>query len=283
MIYNIDGTELNTVYDVQGNVLSQAYDIDGNPLLPVTPPSNELIVMSYNIQWFSGLSGNQSMQEEIFETYNADIIGFQEFQRASSNVIPTMATTLLSPNYPYIQMGNYGNKNAIASKYQMSNFETVPFTDQTMDGQSYVKATINFNGKEILIVNSHLTTSSAETQKVAQAKETYDAVKDAEYFILVGDFNTICKSVNDTEYTTIMKQFVDLGCNCANCTEQFGFLDTWTSGSTASGTWYPCDHVITSSNIAINNVVVDTKKIDIASETGQSIDHLPIIAYLTVN
>lgn len=281
MIYTINGTELNTVYDVDGQSLSQAYDIEGNPLMSDSP--FQLTAMTYNVQWFTGLSSNQTMQEGILDTYKADIIGFQEFQTASSSAIPAMATTLLSEDYPYLLMGNYGNKNAIASKYAMSNFTTVPYTDQTMDGQSYSTATITVRGKQIFLLNCHLTTSSAETQKVAQALETFNALQNHEYFILFGDFNTVCKSVNDTEYTTIMKQFVDAGYNCANCTPQFGFKDTWTGGSTASGTWYPCDHIITSSNIEITNVIVDTTKIDIASETGQTIDHLPIVAYLTVN
>lgn len=281
MIYTINGTELNTVYDVDGQSLSQAYDIEGNPLMSDSP--FQLTAMTYNVQWFTGLSSNQSMQEGILDTYKADIIGLQEFQRASSSAIPDLATTLLSEDYPYLLMGNYGNKNAIASKYAMSSFTTVPYTDQTMDGQSYSTATITVRGKQIFLLNCHLTTSSAETQKVAQALETFNALQNHEYFILFGDFNTVCKSVNDTEYTTIMKQFVDAGYNCANCTEQHGFNNTWTESSTASGTWYPTDHIITSSNISINNVVVDTTKIDVAAQTGQSIDHLPLIAYLTIN
>ena len=111
----------------------------------------------------------------------------------------------------------------------------------------------------------------------------FNLVQNEPYFIITGDFNTVCKSVNDTEYTTIMKQFIDAGYHSANCSAQHGFLDTWTAGSTASGTWYPCDHIITSANISMNTVIVDTTKIDVAEQTGQAIDHLPIVAYLTVN
>lgn len=280
MIYDRNGTSLNDVaYDVEGTLLNQAYDIEGNELLD----TSQMIVMTYNIQWFTGLNSNQSMQETIFSTYDADIIGFQEFQRQSSETIPTLAHTLLDSDYPYLLMGNYGNKNAIASKYEMTEFTTVPHDTQTMDGQSYSTAHINFNGKDILLLVSHVTTSDYEATKIEQVQEVYEAVQGHEYFIILADFNTVCKSVNDTEYTTIMKQFVDAGYNCANCTEQHGFIDTWTSGSTASGTWYPCDHIITSSNIDIDTVIADTTKIDVASQTGQSIDHLPLIAYLTIN
>ena len=279
MIYDKNGNLINMAYGIGGDSLEQAYDVDGNPLLS----TSDLVVMSYNVQWFAGINGNQTMQESILDTYKPDIIGMQEFQRATQDTIPAFATALLSADYPYLHMGNYGNKNAIASKYQLTDFATIPHSTQTMDGQSYSTATIMFGGKEILLLNAHLTTSSYETTKVEQAKEIFDALQGHDYFIMMGDFNTVCKSVNDTEYTIIMKQFIDAGYHSANCSAQHGFLDTWTSGSTASGTWYPCDHVITSPNIEITNVVVDTDKIDIAAQTGQSIDHLPIIAYLTIN
>lgn len=278
MIYDINGDLSSSAFDYEGSELAKAYDIDGNELIS----TSNLVVMSYNVQWFSGLNSNQSMQESILDTYNADIIGFQEFQRAGSSGIPQMATTLLSADYPYIEMGNYGNKNALASKYAMSDFTTTPHTSQTMDGQSYSTATINVEGKDILLVVSHVTTSDYEATKVEQIQEMFNAVKVYERYIIMADFNTTCKSVNDTEYTTIMKQFIDAGCNVANCSAQFGFKDTWTSGSTASGTWYPCDNIITSGNIIMKSVVVDETKISVATQTGQSIDHIPIIAYLSI-
>lgn len=279
MVYDKNGNALSTVYSKDGAVLSQAYDIDGNPLIS---GSFDFVVMSFNIQWFYALNSNTTMLAEIFSAYDADVIGFQEFQRASQSVIPPTATALLSGTYPYISMCNYGNKVASASKHQLVDYTTVPFAVQTDDGKSYTTATITVNGKEIFIVNAHLTTSTYETAKVQQAAELFAALQGHDYFILTGDFNTTCKSVNDTEYTTIMKQFVDAGYNCANCTPQHGFNNTWTDGSTIDGTWYPCDHIITSANISINNVIIDQRKIAVAAQTGQIIDHLPLIAELTI-
>lgn len=280
-IYDKNGALLLSAYDKNGTALTQAYDKDGNPIL--APVSTRLVVMSYNIQWFGDLNSNTAMQEEILTAYDADIIGFQEFQYASQSTIPSKAITLLSGSYPYLQMCNYGNKVASASKYPLVDYTTVPFSVQTDDGKTYTTATIAVGGKEILIVNAHLTTSTYETAKVQQASEVFTALQGHEYFILTGDFNTVCKSVNDAEYATIMKQFVDAGYSCANCTLQHGFNNTWTDGNTAGGTWYPCDHIITSANISIDNVVVDQRKIAFAAETGQTIDHLPIIAELTIN
>ena len=282
MIYDIFGNTLTAVYDIDGSQLPQAYDIEGNPLIDDPPITSDLVVMSYNVQWFTGLNSDKTMQQTILNTYNPDIIGFQEFQRDYLSNIPTLATELLSDDYPSLNMGNYGNKNAIASKYQMSDFTTIPHTTQTMDGQSYSTANITFNGKQIMLLDAHLTTSTYESTKVEQAQEVFEALQGHEYFILTGDFNTVCKSVNDTEYTTIMKQFVDAGYNVANCSAQHGFIDTWTGGKTLQDTWYPCDHIITSSNISINTVIADMLKVE-TSAGQQTIDHIPLIAYLTVN
>lgn len=274
MIYSLNGTQLGAAYDVEGQRLAQAYDIEGNPLID----GADLVVMTYNVQWFSALNSNQSMQQGIIDTYAANIIGLQELHSA----MPAVGTAVLA-DYPYIVLGGQTNKTGMASKIQLNNASTANFSTQASETRGYQKAYITAEGKTICWINTHLETSSYESVKVAQAAEVFDLVENEDYFIITGDFNTVCKSTADTEYTTIMKQFIDAGYNSANCSEQHGFLDTWTSGSTSGGTWYPCDHVITSANISIDNVIVDTTKIDVAAQTGQSIDHLPLIAYLTIN
>lgn len=276
-VYKIDGSLPSSVYGKSGSQLIQAYDKNGNPLL--TPPVQpKLVVMSYNVQWFTAINSNQAMQEEIINTYNPHIIGLQEIH----NPIGTVGSAVLS-GYDYFEYGIQTNLSGIASKILLDNATAGVFEHQANEIKGYQKAYLTFDGKQICWVNAHLDVSLYESTKVAQAAEVFSLVQNEPYFIITGDFNTVCKSVNDTEYTTIMKQFVDAGYNCANCTTQHGFLNTWTSGSTAGGTWYPCDHIITSANISIVRVIVDERKIAIAAETGQSIDHLPIIAELTIN
>lgn len=274
MIYNVNGTQLGAAYDVEGEELEQAYDVNGNPLIDRA----DLIVMTYNVQWFSGLNANQSMQQSIIDAYRADVIGLQELHSS----MPEIGTAVLS-DYPYITLGGMSNKTGMASKIQLNNASTANFSTQASETRGYQKAYITAEGKTICWINTHLETSSYESVKVAQAAEVFALVENEDYFIITGDFNTVCKTTADEEYTTIMKQFIDAGYHSANCSDQHGFLDTWTSGSTASGTWYPCDHVITSANISIDNVIVDTTKIDVAEQTGQPIDHLPLIVYLTIN
>lgn len=277
-IFDINGDAVASVYDVNGNALQIAYDKDGN----IVYSAGELLtVMSFNVQQFTGINSNQTFLSDLYDAYTPNIIGIQEL--GYSNAIPSAGQSFLSP-YTYYQIGGQYNKTALFSKIALSNPSFIYFDGESGYSQpyGYQKAYFSFNGRTICWVDAHLRTSSEETKKVAEAGEIFNAVQNEPYFIITGDFNTVCKSVRDTEYTTIMKQFIDAGYHSANCSEQHGFIDTWTSGSTASGTWYPTDHIITSENIFITNVIADISKIDIASQTGQSIDHLPLIAELIV-
>lgn len=273
-VYNATGDKLNVVYSKNGDVLNSAYSANGQQIFPdIDPTDYNFKVMSFNNQSWTGLSGWSYIGSAI-ENYDADIIGTQE---SHSN------TNLTNLGYVYTALGSvYGVQNIVFSKHVLSDILEKKYDTNRTSGQfrTYQKMYFTFNGKTIAFFNTHLETSGMESYKVAQAQELFEAVQNEESFIITGDFNTVCKSVNDTEYTTIMKQFVDAGYNVANCSPQWGFNDTWTDGTTASGTWYPCDHIITSSDIQMSNVVVDRTKVEL--DTGLTIDHLPIIAYLKI-
>jgi len=278
-IYNKGGTDLKEcAFDVDATGLGDAYNVSGTDLFSA---SFSFTAMSYNVQWFTQVNNDLSLQQALLEDYDPDVIGYQEFQMTEYDTIPQMAVTVLGDDYHY-QMCPYGNKNAIASKYEMTGFTTHIHEALTTQVYSYSVAWIVVNGKKIAIIVSHLAESAFEPVKVAQAEEIAEFLKQFPRFILTGDFNTVCKSTADTEYTTIMKQFVDAKYSVANCSEQHGFIDTWTSSQTVEGTWYPCDHIITSPNITITEVVADEKKIPLAPVKDRGIDHLPLIAYLTV-
>lgn len=275
-VYNVYGQDISNTYDLNGDLLEQAYDINENPLIPTNP--NELVVMTYNVQKFEGLNGNLQMQDDILSEYDPLIIGLQELGTA----MPSSGNTVLR-NYPYIDLGTQVNKTGLASKCILNDAVSVNFATQASETRGYQKAYFTFNEKTICWINTHLETSSYESVKVAQAREIFNLVQNESYFIITGDFNTVCKSVNDTEYTTIMKQFIDAGYQSANCSLQHGFINTWTDGNSLNSTWYPCDHIITSSNIDIDDVIDDQTKVEVAALTGQTIDHIPLIAFLTVN
>lgn len=277
-VYDINGQPITSVYGVNGQSLTQAYDILGNELLEDQPVSDALTVMTYNVQWWSGLNSNVEMQETIIDRYSAQIIGLQELRTSMG----TVGEQVLA-DYPYQVLGVQTNKTGMVSKINLTNTNAGVFATQASETRGWQSATFTYNGKQIFWLNTHLETSSYESVKVAQAQEVFSMVQGKEYFIITGDFNTVCKSVNDTEYTTIMKQFIDAGYHSANCSQQHGFINTWTSGSTLAGTWYPCDHIITSANITIDSVTADTTKIDVAAQTGQSIDHILLIAEVTIS
>ena len=272
-VYDYIGTKLQSINDLSGEAIIYAYDLIGNKIFPDYDPTDfNLKVMSFNNQSWTGLSAWTYM-ESVFEDYDVDIIGTQE-SHSNSNLVSLGYTNTATGSAGEIVFSKYQLNNITEKKYETTRSDTI--------GRWYQKMFFTFDNKTIAFFNTHLEASGYESHKVAQAAELFNAFQNEEYFIITGDFNTVCKSVNDTEYTTIMKQFIDARYNSANCSNQFGFNDTWTSGSTASGTWYPCDHIITSENIEIHNVIVDTTKIDAASQTGQSIDHLPIIAFLKI-
>ena len=280
-IYNKAGTDLHEkAFDVDAVGLGEAFDMTGNDLFSA---SFSFVAMSYNVQWYTATNNSLEYQQYLLEEYEPDVIGFQEFQHDDVSTIPQMAVDSMSDDYDY-EMGDYGNKNALASKYELNDFQTIPHTIQTINGQSYSTASIFVGGKEIFIITAHLTTTTFESEKLNQAHELFLMLQNHPRFILMGDFNTTCKEKTATEWVQLMKQFIDAGYNSANCSDAFGFIDTWTDGKTKEGSvWYPCDHVITSQNITINEVIADETKIPYGEQKDRGIDHLPLVAFLTVH
>lgn len=276
-VYDVNGTELQSIYEIGGSQITQAFDIDGNPLIDDPVPS-ALVIMTYNVQWFSGLNANETMQDEIISTYDADIIGLQELKTS----MPDIGARVLS-DYQYIYLGIQTNKTGIASKIQLNNVTANTFTNQAGETRGYQKAYFTIGGKTICWINAHLATSSNEAAKVAQAGELFDMVQNEPYFIITGDFNTGGGYTTDApEYATIMKQFVDAGYNSANYSNQHGFYKTWINGTTAESSGAATDQIITSANITIDSVILDTIKVSYADGT-QDIDHVPFIAEVTIN
>lgn len=272
-VYDSEGNVLTTIYDVSGNSLQTAYDSDGNVIY-----RREMTVMSYNVQWLSGLNSNQTMQREILDEYNADIIGIQEWT--------TMGTTKptdmdLFSNYNYSYLGIQTNKTAIVSKPSLTDVEGHVFTTQGNETKGYQTCRFDYGDKDILWINAHMFYDDM-TIISAQCTEIFNLVQNEPYFIITGDFNIKCKDTTSAWYTSCMKQFVDAGYNSANCSEQHGFLDTWTDAKNVSGTWYCLDQIITSPNLEIVEVIVDQIKLDYLDGTN-AIDHLPIIARLKIN
>ena len=261
------------------------------PLVSDSPQEilgNTLTVMTYNVGFWYKRNGINAMQNSIFDSINADLIGMQEWRKSIPNYSGSVSEDKginvwksILKDYPYYHITERYNYKAIASKVMLSDVADYDFVNVPEDeSRGYSKATFNWNGHDVLWINTHLSTSSEEEYKIAQAQELLALVENEDYFIITGDLNTVCLNTTDAEYISIIKPFVDAGYNTANCSSEFGFIGTWTEYTTDVNT-KPCDHIITSSNITISKVLRDTTKL--WYNDGNSIDHFPLIAVLTIN
>ena len=275
-IYDINGSNIQSVYGISGNRIPQAYDIDGNELMSVS-----LVVMTYNYQWCNGRN-NLEYQSSIIEEYNPDIIGLQEAGNGRNREFPSIAQQALV-DHPYKYMTNYYNYNAIASKLQLTDVSEVIYTYENDEKWTYQKCYLNVGGKTVAWYNTHLTWKSGETQaRASQAQELLADVETEDYVIITGDFNMFGSDVSSDEYIGIGKPFVDAGYNMVNWAGSDGFVKTWTDADSATSLnefRYACDNIIVSPNISIDSVVFDTTKLSMGSGT---LDHVPVIAHLTI-
>ncbi len=271
-VYDIEGNTLNAIYDLDGNSLESAYNVGGDAVY-----RREMTVMSFNVQWNSGLNADLNMQRIIFDKYDADIIGIQEWTTLGSTKPTDMA---LYDSYNYSYLGIQTNKTALVSKPVLTDVQGHTFVNQVSEIKGYQTAWFNYGDKDIFWVNAHMAWEDMSVV-AQQCTEIYNLVANKEYFIITGDFNVTCKSVNDNVYKTCIKQFIDAGYNSANCSTQHGFLDTWTESKDGTGTWLCLDQIITSANLEMIDVIVDETKLDYLDGTN-SIDHLPIIARLRI-
>ena len=271
--FDKNGNAISSVYDSEGTLIGECYDKNANPIL-----DGKLSIMTYNVQWFTLLNADDVMQNRILNEYKPVLLGIQEFM---TNRIPSVGMTILSPRYKNIVVGEQYNKTAIATNFKLSNVQYHDFEHIATYQYGFQSAVFKFKGRDVLWVNAHIETTENEEVKLQQAAEIYDYVKDKAPFIITADFNTTCKNTQATEYTEIMKPFVDLGCSCANCTEQFGFTNTWFYYSVPTGgPDYPCDHIIASSDFVMTNVERDEIKLGYAEEYDMSIDHVALTCEL---
>lgn len=281
-IYDSNGNALNAAYDTNGNSLVAAYDVNGNNILTT---SNELRVMTYNVQWFEGLNGIQEMQDLIISTYYPDIIGLQEVFRHRSDV-PPVGVEMLG-DYHNMYISSTTNPDGIASKLPLKNVVMERFTNQDpedvsrSDQRGYIKAYIRFGSANICWLNAHLAYITPE-YKHLQMMELFAMAEQEEYCILTGDFNS---DGTEADFNGMYKPFIDAGYNLANFAAVNNFTKTWGDSKTATSTAdlkQPTDNIICSENIDIDSVVFSPIKFSYIDGTN-AIDHIPVFAVLSVN
>lgn len=295
MIYDSNGNALSAVYDKDGISLSKAYDKDGNVIFQ-QGDSNTLTVMAYNVghfysEWHDAPTSTGDVfyqrNKGIFDKYHpVDFAGLSEW----SNVIGTVQASVLMdefftsyyPDYtPYPPSPNAALTSAFSvtpSSVALTRYQT-----QGNETRYYQKSYATFNGKTICCLLTHLDLVSSARN--AQFIELMNAVQNEEYFIITGDFNFTITQVGDSEYNNSIQIALNRGYHSAQNANSL--LMTCYSGETVaeSANIYALDNIITSSNIDISNVRVDTTKLTdgICSQYGIIIDHLPLVADLTIN
>lgn len=255
-----------------------------------TPDAGTLRVMSYNVQRWRGINDNETMLSSIFNAYTPVIACFQEYDTNSSgdyDIGGTQPDIFIRGKWDNIVVGNdsrYSSGAAIkgftlgiASNYKLSDPIYRRYRNFNYETRGYLKSYFTYDDVSIAVFTTHLEYTPKDVQ-YAEALALFSDVQAERYFILTGDFNTVCRSTADDDYINVIKLFVDAGYNCANCTADAGFLNTFTDGANASGAWEQTDNIITSPNIDIERVIVDETKL--IAGTGLTIDHLPLIADL---
>ena len=291
-IYDLNGSMLSAAYDIDGVLLDTAYDLDGNIIFSPTP-SNVITVMSFNVgcfysQYFpcpnNKTTAFYNRHQTIFGNSNPFLCGMQEWNSAIGTV---PASTLMNsfftdyePSYVYVVQTA---ALTMASRCQLEDFELVRYADQSSgDNRYYQKAYVTIGDKRICFVNTHLGTSNIRN---AQFVELLDMLEDEEYFIAFGDFNFRIEQAGDSEYNLSVKLALDRGFNSAQNAN--GIYMTGYHGETveSSTSITALDNVITSTNLPISNVRVDTTKLTdgLCQANSIIIDHLPIICDVTIN
>ena len=283
VIYNKDGNTVLTAYDKNGNIVLQVYDVNGN-LIPLQ--YTELRVMNYNVgQWYIGTTSKvpvdkkaeyYDIHNEAFSVNRPDIVMLQE-ALSTWCADGSPASELLDPYFDNIEGSrnttNYQGHYICTNGYPMTDYTVHNFTGASFgDCPAFESAKITVGGKDIYILNTHHNLN--DSLAIMQTNQVLATVADMEYFILCGDFNTGAEMVGDYEYDTFLKPFVDAGYNLANC--GVAWLYTYYDTASPLGVRYKTDNIITSANIIIKDVYVDTTKL--TADTGEKIDHIPLIA-----
>lgn len=282
-VYTINGDVVNTLYDKNGSTINQAYDINGHVVYQ--PTASSIRVATYNVGgWYIGSGTNVpaankteyvNLQKSILSAVDADIVCFQEYWNifcadgtTADSVIGEFFTQQEKTDATTTWNGHVIASNGIV----LNDYESIRFVNYYSTAPGYEKCYINIGGRNVCIINTHLSTA-AGGKKEPQSQEIFEAVANEPYFIITGDFNT-----ETTDYDAIVKKFVDAGYNSANLNgSEYNFNTFYTS----AGVGKPTDQIITSSNITISDVYVNSIKL--TDDINDKIDHIPLVAELIIN
>lgn len=169
------------------------YYIDKEPVQLYANPSNELTLMTYNIQQGVDLYGNKNFEGQLskIREINPDILCLQESDAArisggNSDVVHYFSSQLGYYSYygPKTVTGTYGT--AILSRFPLTNCRTV-FTFSSKDEIGTAIADITIAGGNVTIINSHPAGSAKSRQEHIDMVIAHS--KNREHVIAMGDYN----------------------------------------------------------------------------------------------
>ena len=180
-------------------------------------------VMTFNLRRDAPGDGENNWQYrrehviEMISHYQPDVICFQE-------VMPTMAKYLihkLSNYYDNAGVEVFTNRemrkcNLVFGEglFTMWRKDRFSFVDKKVvklfDGRKinlrrFMDVTLNYNGKDFHVINTHFCHKSKDAQNKS-FKKIYEHVRDFEEFYICGDFNTD-KTYGNTDITLFMNNF----------------------------------------------------------------------------
>lgn len=282
-IYDKSGNLLSACYGRTGNALAKAYNVNGEQIWTSNPTT--IKVGTYNVGdwgWGSGLppvadkDTYLALQNTLFSEMGVDICAMQEWS-ASFCSDGTMSSIVTDKYFEYLQGSGVW---AIGSNIPFDSFSANTYTTVSAGGDyaKYEKAYFTIGGKNVCFFNTHF----ALTQDIqeAQSAEILNLARQEEYCIVCGDWNTVIHSMTDTDYTAMVKPFIDAGFEDANC-GKFGIFSTYYGTSDPTADYKPAtDHILVSGNIEILDAYVNTTKL--TDDIDAKIDHVPLIAELVI-
>lgn len=285
-IVNLHGEQIEIVR-FNSYPIFDAFSINDTLLNPVKD-NLRLTLMTYNCGGYYLGTGTSvptdyvTQFEEILRsiaTNNCDVMCIQEHHHYFSDDIT--AESILSDYYDsFFENGGdtgFGGR-LTATRKTVSSSTCWSFSQQSNQGNC-LETVINIPEKDVHILSVHLDWADQARQE-SQVQELIKWASDKEYFVICGDFNSVCYDVHDLDYISVIKPFLDLGYNSANCS-RFGFIPTfYVVGNLANGS--SLDQIITSNNITIRKVWTDKIKYG-NSYVGDRVDHLPLCAELVIN
>jgi endonuclease/exonuclease/phosphatase family metal-dependent hydrolase len=233
---------------------------------------SEIKVMTFNVHYGVAMDGTYNVKGmvDVIDKSQADIVGVQELTINSAlngmgDMYSQMKIEMGKIGFKYSELddgGDFPLRNAIFSKYEIVESETLFLKPIINYQRTAIKAIIDIDGTLVNVINTHLThilDDKTNPDRVTQINQLLKWIDSSDPTIIMGDFNS-----NPT-WDELDLFFTD------------GFIDSWANSTDQPLTEMtsPCDEptrridyiLIKNGIVAIESFIVNT----------QASDHRPVI------